>query len=127
MRLIGGGNIKDYPNARRKFPGRAKRHVRISACMYYGIGKHYWVTMHEEDNPIWDAKEKAWRKCWDDLKKNGHIESQAFLSMVSARGWIEKMQKKYFSKKTHVLDPIDFGGLSEEDEQKWLGAYKDGD
>jgi hypothetical protein len=125
--FIGGGSIKDYPNAKRKFPGRTKRLVRISARMYYGIGKHYWITMHEENNPIWDAKEKAWRECWDDLKKNGRIESQSFLSIVSAKLWIEEVAKKYFPKKTHKLQDIDFGGLTEEDEKRWLGIYKEGD
>jgi hypothetical protein len=124
---IGGGHIKDYPNAKRRFPGKTKRHVRISAQMYYGIGKHYWVSMYEEDNPIWDAKEKTWRSCWDDLEKNGHIESAPFMSMVSAQEWIKKIQRKYFPKKTHILDPIALGGLRESDEQKWLGIYKEGD
>ncbi len=127
MNWIGGGNIADYPNARRRFPGREKRLVSISARMYYGIGKHYWVTMTEEGNPIWDAKEKAWRTCWDDLQGNGAIESKSFLSMVSAQQWIIAMQKKMFPSKTHTLGAIDFGGLSEDDEQKWLGGYKVGD
>jgi len=122
-----GGYIKDYPNAKRKFPGKTKRRVSVSARMYYGIGKHYWVTMHEEDNPIWDAKEKGWRECWDDLKKNGRIESAPFLSIVSAQSWIKTMTKKYFPAKTHTIGAIDFGGLSEGDEQKWLGIYKEGD
>jgi hypothetical protein len=96
--------------------------------MYYGLGKHYWVSMHEEDNPIWDKEGKGWRSCWDDTYENkGRIESAPFLSMISAKQWIERMQKEMFPKKTHRLMPIDFGGISERDEQKWLGIYKEGD
>ena len=126
-KLISGGNIKDYPNAKRKFPGRTKRHVRVSVRMYYGIGKHYWLTLHEEDNPIWDSKEKAWRECCDDLKKNGHIESEHFLSMVSAQDWLEKIINKLFPAKTHIIDAIDYSGITEEDEKNWLGILKEGD
>lgn len=124
---IYGGHIKDYPKAKRRFPGKTKREVSISARSYYGIGVHYWVTMKEEDNPVWDAKEKSWRHCWDDIEARGHIESESFLSMVSAQQWIAKMQKKYFPPKTHTLRGVDFGGLTEADEQKWLGTYKVGD
>lgn len=127
MNLIYGGNIAHYPGARRQFPGRKKRRVSISARSYYGIGKHYWVTMHEEDNPIWDTKEKSWRICWDDFEGRGAIESKSFLSIVSAQGWIKEVQKKQFPTKTHVVDAVDFGGLTEADEQKWLGIYKEGD
>lgn len=122
-----GGNIKDYPKARRLFPGKKKRHVSVSVRSYYGIGKHYWVTMKEEGNPIWDTKEKAWRECWDDTIGRGHIESKSFLSMVSAKLWIERISKTLFPRKTHVIDLLDFSGLTEVDEKHWLGIYKEGD
>lgn len=127
MKLIGGGHIKDYPKARRMFPGRKKRLVKITAKVYYGLGHHYWITMHEEDNPIWDAKERAWRTCWDDTDGRGAIESKSFLSMVSAQQWIRATQKKMFPTRTHKLGEIDFGGLTEEDEKLWFGIYKEGD
>ena len=122
-----GGHIKDYPKAKRKYPGRTKRKVEVSARVYYGIGMHYWITLHEEDNPIWDAKGKGWRSCWDDTEGRGAIESSPFLSMVSAKEWIAEQVKTQFPKKTHKIGAVNFGGLSEGGEKKWLGIYKEGD
>ena len=122
---IFGGNVKDYPGAKRRFPGKRKREVTVSVRMYYGIGKHYWVSVKEKDNPIWDGEH--WRTCWDDFEGRGRIESQSFLSMVSAQQWLESLKKKEFPKKTHKWMPIDFSGITEVDEKNWLGILKEGD
>ena len=114
-----GGHIKDYPNARRMFPGKKKRLVSVSIHKYYGIGAHFHVTLSEENNPIWDAKEKGWRECWDDTKAKGRIEFTRAQSLTSARAWIEKTMAKEFPPKTHRLDRTDLAGITEEDEKRW--------
>jgi len=125
-----GGNIAEFkkPYKRKYGPkSKLKRPVRVSARKYYGLGQHYWVSLHEEDNPIWDAKEKGWRLCWDDAEGRGRIFSKSFLSMTSAQLWIEKLVRKEFPNKHFKLDKPDLNGLSDDDEKIWFGHYKEGD
>jgi len=124
-----GGNIAELPKPRRRRYGtrkREKRPVKVSVHKYYGLGQHYWVSLHEDDNPIWDKKEKGWRFCWDDNEGKGRIFSEPFLSMLSAQLWIEEMVKTEFPKKHFELN-TNLNGLTEEDEKVWFGTYKEGD
>jgi hypothetical protein len=124
MRLIGGGNIKDYPGAKRKFPGRKKRTVHVSIYKYYGIGQHFHVSLSEEDNPIWDVKEKSWRTCWGDFKGKGRFEFTTARSLLSVKAWIEETIADKFPPKTHKIEKFDLNGITEEDEKKWNKTFR---
>jgi len=124
-----GGYLAELPKPwKRMFPGRSKRRVSVSIYKYYGLGQHYWVSLHEEGNPIWDRANKCWRSAWDDKSDDtkGRLFSRRCLSLVSARSYVEKIQKKFFPNKTHKLD-VNAVNLSEPDEKVWLGIYKEGD
>ena len=61
--MIYGGKLKELKKPhRRKYPGKEKRLVRISIARFAGIGVHYFVSIHEEYNYIWDKKENDRRK-----------------------------------------------------------------
>lgn len=97
-----GGKLADLPKPHRRFydDKRRKRPVRISVIVY-SIGKHYWTTLHEEDNPIWDEKEQDWRTCWDDAAARGRIQSKRCNSLVESGRWVRHMKNLVF--KNHKL------------------------
>jgi len=47
--------------------------------------------------------------------------------MISAQAWIDEMLKTKFPPKTHKRGTLNLSGISESDERKWLGIYKEGD
>lgn len=72
---VSGGHIADYPGPHRRYydDRRRKRKVTVGVIVY-SIGKHYWVSMRQDDNPIWDGK--SWRLCWDDKESRGRVLSR---------------------------------------------------
>ena len=126
-----GGHLSELPKPhfRRFGPHRKeKRPVKVSVHRYYGIGQHYWVTLREEENPIWDAEIGGWRQCWDDDKSKGRIESEQFLSLTSATLWVRKMQKKDYPPSRYKLSTnVSCTNLVEDEEKVWFGHFKEGD
>jgi hypothetical protein len=120
-REIYGGKLEDIPKPRkRKFPGRTKRKVEVSIESYELVGgRHFYPSIQEEKNPIWDKKEKAWRSPWIDPKGEGKRESSRFDTLEEARAWVRKMLKK-FPKETHKVE-YEYGPRR----PKWL--YREGD
>ena len=88
--MLTGGYLKDLPLPhRRKFPGEELRSVWISVSRYSAVGGcHYYVSIREENNPIWDPRTNGernsdflgtaygdkivgWHRAWDDEEGNG--------------------------------------------------------
>lgn len=129
--FIGGGKIAEFKKPLRRMYGpksKRKRPVKVSVHRYYGLGPHYWATLHEDDNPFWDAKGKGWRLCWDDLKGKGRIMSEPFLSLTSATLWVREMQRKHFPPSRYKLSVnVSCTNLEESEEKTWFGIFKEGD
>jgi hypothetical protein len=107
---VTGGHIKDFQHLSpftRKFPNRySRRKVKVTISRYYGYGPHYYVTIQEEDNPIWDGKE--WRMCWDDKEGKGISDTDLYFggdmdakirveAYQEALGKANMLIKKYFA------------------------------
>jgi hypothetical protein len=108
-----GGFFKDYPGAKRLFdePGY-KPKIHIGIRKYYGIGNHYWVTVQEEYNPIWDGQ--GWRVCWDDPLKRRDF-TDAFNTKKQAEKWLKEIINSHFKDFQIEIEPY----------SEWF--YKDGD
>lgn len=114
--------LRKWPNARKK------RRVTVTQTVFYGIGHHTYVTLREEDNPIWsmepdpigDSKllKGRWIEPWKDTEGDGLQISERCLTALDAARWIRNTFAALFSEKTHML-------VHEHGERKWF--YKDGD
>lgn len=122
-----GGYLKEIPKPHRRwYNGRRKREVKIGVHVFWGVGIHYYVTVEEDDNAIWNSKDKLWQLCWDDPKKGKRFD-QKFGNIVEAREWVKKLQQKHFPKKTHKMSQ-DWHNLEwKSDKAVWLGIFKQGD
>ncbi len=72
-----GGHLKDIPLPHvRYWPGSfKKKEVRIRIMRYYGAGGvHYYASLQEDSNPIWNSAEGYWQEAWDDLEGKGRDE-----------------------------------------------------
>jgi hypothetical protein len=99
-----GGYLRDIPDPHvRRWPGDAKpRDVRVHIMRYYGIGIHYYATVEEEDNPLWDEATQCWRVAWDDDAARGrHFDSHACLSYHWAKWWAKAVLEKHFQGDTY--------------------------
>lgn len=103
-----GGHLADIPEPHiRKFPNPfVKREVKITISRYYGYGEHYYVSVKEESNPIWNGS--TWVDAWDDKEGKGlddlqlyfdRDEKEARISAMAyelAIGKAKMILKKYF-------------------------------
>jgi hypothetical protein len=119
--MLTGGYIKDIPKPhRRMFPGKTKRKLRISVARY-SCGVHYYVTIREEDNPIWDkslhgpgwGKERAdkpigWHVAWDDKKGKGREFEQRCNTSRAASKYIADMVAKHFPADLYEIEGDSF-------------------
>ena len=124
-----GGHIKQVPKPHKRWydDKRRKRPVKITVMGFWGLGRHYYVSIKEDGNGIWNTKEKTWQECWDDPAARGQQFDKKFDNMVLAAEWVRTMTKKHFPKHTHKLSQ-DWDNLHvEEDKRIWLGIFKVGD
>jgi len=124
-----GGHLKEVPKPHVRWydKRRGKRLVKVTVMGFWGIGHHYYVTLREDSNGIWNTKEECWQECWDDPKARGQQFDKKFGNMVLAAAWVKEIAKKHFPKKTHKLSQ-DWNNLHvKEDKQVWLGIFKVGD
>lgn len=90
---------------------------------YDGIGIHYYTSLEEEGNPIWQEKDKAWVTAWDDEKAKGRRFDKRCNSQSIARQFIKKTFLEEFSRETHVLVYDSY--VDDFPKVKWF--YKGGD
>lgn len=120
-RHVWGGTIAEVPRPHiRWFPGsRRKREVEVSVSVFEGIGRHFHVGIIEEDNLLWDRKERCWRKCWQDREGMGKTFSARFTTEIAARRFIRNVIEEHFSRKTHKIRDLE--GRA----KRWF--YREGD
>ena len=118
-----GGNFKKFKKPlKRKYPGKEKRPVKISVSRFPGIGIHYFVSIREEYNYIWDKKDKDWREPWrsyEDKKGSGKVFVNKFNTYGAAANYVKKILSEHFDTKTHEWF------YEGEGTGRWL--YRDGD
>jgi len=122
--MIYGGKLKELTKrpCKRKYPGKEKRSVDISISRFSGIGVHYFVSIREEYNYIWDKKEKTWRQPWSsykDKKGRGQTFISKFNTYREAARYVKEIIAEHFSTKTHKYE------YEGEGTGRWL--YRDGD
>lgn len=115
-----GGLVPDNPI--RMWPKcQRKRRVTISIIMFYGIGQHYWVSLKEDGNPVWNTEEGYWFEPWSDRDPEGRgkrLDTQKFNTLIEAKRWIAETLAKEFPKKTHTY-------YNSNTYKRWY--YKEGD
>ncbi len=128
---FGGGHLAELPKPHFRRYGKHRkelRPVRVGVHKYLGLGQHYYVSLSEADNPIWDAKEKGWRLCWDDSGGKGELLHNRFGSLTSATLWVRTQAKKRFPASRYKLSAdVSYTNLEESEEQTWFGHFKEGD
>jgi len=75
-----GGHLADIPLPHiRFFPNPYfRRKVTITISRFYGYGPHYYVSISQESNPIWNGKE--WQIAWDDLEGKGKTDTDLYFA-----------------------------------------------
>jgi hypothetical protein len=98
---ISGGHLKDIPQPHvRKFPGPSPRQVTIAIKRYFGIGHHYYGSVDEENNPIWNSEDNAWQETWDDREGKGRtFSSLGDVSIDVIHQWIRRILDEHFQPK----------------------------
>ncbi len=109
-----GGYLKDIPKPhKRKWPGHAERRRINITVGSFGIvgGIHYYVTLREEDNPIWDStpdryskgEPSGWTSAWDDDKANGRIFERKCKSLHEVARFTDLVLALNFSKDKYEI------------------------
>lgn len=103
-----GGYISELKEPHHRwFPhGRQKREVTVTISTYQGMcpgAKHYYISLREEDNPIWDGFNHQWTMFWDDKIGEGRKLETKKNSEEEARAWALKTFQEEFNPKTHKL------------------------
>lgn len=120
--MITGGYLKDVPLPhKRRWPGEERqREVRAQVSRYLGGGgRHYYASMEQEQNPIWDTSDAAdwgrsgqemgWICCWDDKGCRGAmLTTRPFDTHIQAMLWFDKMMQERFP--DHELIVSDYSG-----------------
>jgi len=120
-----GGEIEDIPEPRVwYFPHYPyKRNVRVNITLYSGMGVHYYASVEEEDNAVWDPGwrkgEGGWTRCWGCDEKKGLRFDQQCNTAEEAERWVRETLRKKFPRKTHKYS-YDCG-----EPKKWF--YREGD
>jgi hypothetical protein len=89
--------------------------VKVTVSRYYEYGPHYYVTIREEDNPIWN--DGKWVLFWDDTEGTGKTDTDLYFdgdmdakirveSYQEAVGKAKMLIKKYF--KDHAVEWEDY-------------------
>ena len=108
--MLSGGYLKDIPKPhRRRWPDdtEAKRCVHIR-CAMYSVGVHYWVSLEEEDNPLWNSGVYndswgdsagtiiGWQIAWDDEDARGRRFEKQTKSFAEAQHFARKVMAEHF-------------------------------
>jgi len=117
--MITGGYLKDVPLPhKRRWPGeKRQREVHAQIARYVGaMGRHYYASIQEERNPIWDTSDAfgrpgvaGWVCCWDDEGCKGkQLFTEKFDTHVQAMGWVKRMMTEHFPDHELIVD--DYSG-----------------
>lgn len=113
-----GGKLEDVvpQPVLRKWPAAyahgVKRKVRVRVTKFTGIGHHYYVSLTEEDNVVWqttvdDMSERPfWMKPWEDPEGRGRDESKRCFTIGGVDNFIRRCVEKHFPSETHYLETM---------------------
>lgn len=98
-----------------------KRKVRVEVTRYYGVGVHFYATVEERPNYVWDGE--TWRQPWaaggfPDL--DGKRFSGRFDTYTEAVNFVNTRIAENFSPTTHEL--YDSSGFGKIENFQWFFA-----
>ncbi|MFW5994574.1 MAG: hypothetical protein ACOCRN_00540 [Spirochaetia bacterium] len=99
-------DIDDIPEPHlRLFPDFAerRRRVEVKISRFRGYGRHFYVDMVEEDNPVWDEEAGDWIVTAGDEAGAGQRRVMGFTTERRARRWVEAVFAESFGEETHEL------------------------
>ena len=111
-----GGTLDDIPLPHiRRWPNENKedpRPVTVRIMKFWGIGSHYYVSVDEHDNPIWNSKKKCFTQPWTDPGGKGRKFDclQRPRSYYLAKRWAMMIIGKHFSDGNYRIDIEDNSG-----------------
>lgn len=73
------------------------RQVKASTNRWSGF-PHYHTSLKEEDSELWDPEYQRWLYISDDPKVKGQLLTDRFLTIETAKAWVEFIFKKRFGK-----------------------------
>lgn len=90
-----GGHLADIPLPHRRMfdDRRRKRKVDVSIKRWLS---HYHVSLHAENNPIWNSATKRWQHAWDDHECKSVSDGARFSTLSAANRWIKQTMAKKF-------------------------------
>lgn len=81
--------------------------IKVMKHSFCPGARHYYVDIDEENDIVWDKKEKIWRRAIFNEKECGkHFESK-FDNVVQVKEYINKIVKNTFNPKIHFLVFLD--------------------
>lgn len=115
-----GGNIAEVPKPHVRFyaNSRRKRSVELNITRFAGFGVHYYATVQEVFDPVWDGRPEhgCWRECWDDAMGKGQRFSEVFNTPGAAERWLRQILAKHFPKRSHKYRRANLGRLP----RRWI-------
>ena len=106
MKIIRGGRLKEIPKPYKyRYPSNDElREVRVTVNSFTEIGsigaKHWYVTIKEDDNYIWNIQENCWQQPWDllEIHKGRKFEDKTtFINKPDAMSWARRIVNEHFS------------------------------
>lgn len=103
--FVSGGHLANVPKPYRRMfhDKRLKRTVTARVMQFVGLGRHFHVSLTQEDNPILDEcgdppfiESPCWRLAWDDEDGRGIYITRKFSTWERAMVFIEKTCAKKF-------------------------------
>lgn len=98
---------------------KRKRDVTVHLFVCYGAGTHTYADLNEEDDVVWDPRDKSWKNAqmeFEDAElgsvtlgfiahklSSGRRFHERFDRRVQAEKWVLKEAEKTFPKTTHRL------------------------
>jgi len=108
-----GGRLTDVPEPHVYYfagPGqdrRLKRNVKAWIIRYAGGGIHYYATVQEDGDFVWDGRstdekpEGCWRACHGDPKVNGRRYDRQCKTVEQAEAFIRETFAEHFPAKRY--------------------------
>jgi hypothetical protein len=103
-----GGHLENVPRPHeRKWPdSEEKRRVKVDVYTWRGMSLgavHWYGSVEEESNPVWDSSILDWRLCWDDEKATGREFRGDFDTKEEVVSWAKEIIGREFEPETHYL------------------------
>lgn len=114
-----GGHLKDMPKPHKRWFDDKPMVVEVRIVKFYGIGIHYWTSVKEHYNAIWDGKH--WTSPWDDEHKYmcPFSTERKCLTPKTATAFVKSTLKKRYKKQPILLK------FETSEHRCWF--YKEGD